>query len=661
MRPSAAREGARAFLIYALIETAFVVVFRWLFEPHATYRPHDTFFVIGVFVLYALIGGGIGTLVGLVAGDTAARTVSCAVILTAGALTYLFGDGEFSDILYSLFLLSVAVAMLLVLITGRPRAVEFLTGRGASWITGTVLILPSTTSRYAFDVRVATLIVIVAGMFALSWWVQRRRRWHQIETGHARQPLLAPRQSTASLIGAAAALSLASWILQPTLWTTATFTARPSNTTRPNVVLVALDTVTAEHLSLYGYARDTTPNLSRLGTVATVFRNAQAASNYTLPTQASMLTGMYPHTHGARYWDSFGGDAPLGPAPPVMAELLEDEGYATAAIVANTLFLTPDYGLQRGFAHYDVRAPSVMLPRLLPRFSLRRLLHQAANATPRLAGLTGEFRTGAEINAAAFALLDDPAFRSGPFFLFLNYMDAHAPYLPPAPYASRFSSAPLTSSSTTAYDAALASLDARIADLVATLTTLGVYDNTLLILMGDHGEGFGEHGDVEHPSSLYANQIRVPLIIKWPHQTTGAVVDALVSDVDLLPTVMAALGRSLPPRLPGRNLAEPGDPARAIFAEDYYGNARSADGGVASQAVMTGSLKLIRYDDGRLEAFDLVADPGETRNIYRTGDPTQTAMAQALERWRRSGAAQPPEGEPNRTAIERLRSLGYLR
>jgi arylsulfatase A-like enzyme len=661
MRPSAAGEGARAFLIYAIIETAFVVVFRWVFEPHATYRPHDTLFVLGVFVFYALIGAGIGTLVGFVAGDVAARAISCAVILTAGALTYLFGDGEFSDILYSLFLLAIAVAMLLVLFTGQPRAVEFLTGRGASWITGVVLILPSTTSRYAADMRVATLILIVSGMFALSWWIQRRRRWHHVETGQARRPLLSPRQSATSLIGTAAALSLASWMLQPTLWATTTFSSRPTNDARPNVVLITLDTVATAHLSLYGYARDTTPNLSRLGTVATVFRNAQATSNYTLPTQASMLTGMYPHTHGAKYWDSFGGDAPLGTAPPVMPELLGDEGYATAAVVANTLFLTPEYGLQRGFAHYDARTPSVMLPRLLPRFSLRRLLHQAADVTPRLAALTGEFRTGAEINAAAFALLDDPAFRAGPFFLFVNYMDAHAPYLPPAPFATRFTSAPLASSSMDAYDAALASLDARIADVVARLTALGVYDNTLLILVGDHGEGFGEHGDVEHPSSLYANQIRVPLIIKWPHQTTGAVVDDLVSDVDMLPTVMAALGRSLPPRLPGRNLAERGDPTRAVFAEDYYGNTRTTAGGVPSQAMMAGPLKLIRYDDGRTEVFDVAADPGETRNIYRAGDPAQAAMAQALERWRLSGAARPPEGEPNRTAIERLRSLGYLR
>ncbi len=183
--------------------------------------------------------------------------------------------------------------------------------------------------------------------------------------------------------------------------------------------------------------------------------------------------------------------------------------------------------------------------------------------------------------------------------------------------------------------------------------------------MGDHGESFGEHGDQEHPASLYEPQIHVPLIVKWPHARGGAVVDAPVSGIDILATVLSAAGLPLPPRGAGRDLSAPPDPLRAIYAEDFYGNADVPKGPRASTAIVIGTRKLLLYEDGQREAFDLGTDPEERHDLYTESDTEWRNMAArlqaALDGWRRTGDRLRPHGAPDRTMIERLRALGYLR
>ncbi len=389
-----------------------------------------------------------------------------------------------------------------------------------------------------------------------------------------------------------------------------------------------------------------------------MFTEAVSTSNYTLASHASMFTGLYPSEHGARYWTGYG-DAPLPAGIPVMAELLAKAHYATAAVVANTLYLAPEYGMARGFARYDSRWPTASLPRLSTRFALRRGLHAIAAAWRPLRFLTRAYRTADAINRAAAALLDDRTFTSGPFFLFCNYMDAHSPYLPPGAFADRLD-AGRNGASVARYDGAIAYLDAQVGQLIKTLQARNLYDNTLLIIVSDHGEGFGEHGDQEHPASLYQDQIHVLLLVKWPHQRAGAVVSKVVSGVDVLPTVLGVAGVAVPPGVQGRNLAAPvaANP-RSVFAEDFFGNANAADPS-PSQAIIQGYMKLIVYEDGRREAFDVVRDPDERRNLYRSNEPTYQRMEQALQEWRRRARPGPSTPLPSRTILERLRSLGYV-
>jgi arylsulfatase A-like enzyme len=332
----------------------------------------------------------------------------------------------------------------------------------------------------------------------------------------------------------------------------------------PNVLLLVLDTVRAWSLGLYGSGLLTTPQIEQLARSSTVFDAAYSTSSWTLPAHASLFTGLYPAGTGAD-WESG-----LAPSVPTIAEELASRGYETAGFSANLDYVTREYGLDRGFRHFEdygngfgqALETSALMQKVA--FSLRS----------RLAGNEDQLsrKRATDINAA---FLSWQASADRPFFAFLNYYDAHEPYLPPAPFAQRFGvarrpimrtavllrtqpaaniPASVVQAEQAAYEAAIAYLDHAIGDMLASCRR-GVLDRTLVIITADHGEEFGEHGLFHHSYSLYPASLRVPLIVRLPTLVPGNLrVPGAVSIRDVPATIMD-LVKAGGARFPGASLA----------------------------------------------------------------------------------------------------------
>ncbi len=581
---------------------------------------------------------------------------------------------------------TVSVALAAALVLGETRAswsarFAFLAN---PWVAGVLMFGTGWVGRRAFENypaswrlagAVGTLLVCgCAGAVALRLWERRRL------PADSFLPLRA-----AAVVGVAGAVvlggapSFSRWTLAPLHADRAGERAG-----RPNVVLLVLDTVRADHLSLYGYERDTSPFLRELARTATVYERAVATSNSTLTTHASMFTGMYGSWHGAYFAPP--GDAagrPLGDRPVTLAAVLSANGYRTAAVVANSAYLGRGFRVTRGFERSYVLAPLLATSPFLLRSHLAGALELIFSSDE----ISETTASADEVNRAVEALLARGGRDRGPFFLFVNYMDAHAPYVPPAPFDTRFGGedrpvrigdllslqAELMRRGATfsprerryfvsQYDAAIGYLDSRVAALVGRLRKLGLYDDTLLVVVADHGESFGEHGCTGHGSSPYQDQVGVPLIVKYPDQSEPRTVRAPVSQVDVMPTVLRAVGLQSPAQVQGRPLQDAGsDPSRILMTESfpnvYYG-ARAMRMG---RGVLAGDKKLIEYEDGGREMFDLAHDPGETTNLYRPDDAECLTLHAYLEGLLKARpVAHESVGQPDEVTLRNLRSLGYL-
>mgnify|MGYP000361127494 CR=1 FL=1 len=451
---------------------------------------------------------------------------------------------------------------------------------------------------------------------------------------------------------------------------------------RPNVVLIVLDTVHAGHLSLYGYARNTTPNLKQLAAEATVYEHAASVSDHTLPTHGSLFTGLYPSWHGAHYTPKHSKGRPLSGNALTMAELLRDKGYSTMAVVANSHYVGPSFGMDQGFAAFDCRKPVLAINPFGKRYFLR---HAFRRILGRIVS-TGEWyfftRTSSEINAAAFALLDKARDERTSFFLFVNYMDAHGPYVPTSPYDTLFEgknprfSYPnyldlvrnvfrpgkdlpehVRRHLISQYDGGIAQADAAIGELVSKLKRMGAYDNTLFIVTADHGEAFGARHLLGHGmGELYSDLTHIPLLIKFPGTAQTQSVKTPVSQVDVLPTVLDVLGYETPKNVQGRSLRQGSLEPRAVFAEAFPAI------GIHVKAILAGDRKLIMHQQDTIEVFDVVNDPSDSNNLYKTGSAEMPALRAALEDWYRSRPRLPDQAPAKVTKeeLERLKSLGYV-
>jgi len=420
-----------------------------------------------------------------------------------------------------------------------------------------------------------------------------------------------------------------------------------------SMVLIVVDTVRADHLGTYGYDRPVSPNLDALAEQAAVFENAFAAATWTLPSVASMFTGLYPSQHDAgRPYEDERGDqfSAIRATARVFPEVLRERGYATGGIV-NAPFLNQGFGFARGFDDYDW-AP-------------------ARDSELRRADVTVD---------AALAWLDEHV--DEPFFLFLHVFDAHRHYSAPEPIRGRFTGqfadtygatlATLESRNRAeqdldhrflmaAYDEEIAFIDAQMGRFFEGMRSRGVLDQSTVFLTADHGEGFDEHGSSGHGHTLFNEELRVPLMVWGPEIEAGRYEDP-VSLIDLEPTILEATDSGVQTLGSGRSLwglLTRGQPSRrrTLFAE-------WTNPGELKAVIRWPFKAILDPATGERWLYNLAEDPGETINLAnsRTADFYEfQADLQALLR------AEADDGEPgNRTAIdpkvlEALRSLGYLR
>lgn len=320
------------------------------------------------------------------------------------------------------------------------------------------------------------------------------------------------------------------------------------NADAPNVIVIVVDTLRADHLSSYGYSRVTSPFIDSLAAQGVLFENAISPSSWTQPSHASMLTGRYTYEHQAE-------TQPLDDTYPTIGEVLQTNGYRTGAFSANTLFFTRRQGFGRGFLHFednDQSMPDAFLNSslygyLFDYYGLRKALNYEGVPTRRLAP---------EINQSALQWIDRS---DAPFFVFINYFDAHDPYTPPEPYLSKYGqtqgglingfieryhpelSAEQLQSEIDAYDGSINYVDDQIKNLFAELESRGELENTIVIITADHGESLGEHGLLQHSASLYRQEIHVPLVVWGAGMPEGRVIDTPVSTTALPSTILQLL------------------------------------------------------------------------------------------------------------------------
>jgi arylsulfatase A-like enzyme len=446
----------------------------------------------------------------------------------------------------------------------------------------------------------------------------------------------------------------------------------------PNVLLVILDTVAADHLDLYGYPRPTSTTLRELAQRGITFTAARSTCSWTLPSHATMFTGRWLHELSVGWLN------PLDDAQPTLAEYLGYRGYATAGFIANTAFCASDTGLARGFTHYDdfifPRCTAFKSAVLVNHFlSLFGRILPIIDERPSLAWLRPavqafwrsfvfDRKPAATVNAQLFDWLAKRSQANRPFFAFLNYYDAHTPYKLPTPAVYRFGSAPKDERQrelitrwgdldktrvspndlpfvVDSYDDCIADLDEQIGRLVDKLKKQGILDHTWLIVASDHGESFGEHPGVFcHGSSLYQTEIHVPLIIVPPGgRATPAIVTETVSLRDLAATIADILNLQQGSPLPGQSLAkhwsnQPPTTSDLALAEVLPGltSYRDANGLPKKSwpvaALSDGTWSYIRGKASNPEElFNLQTDRAEQRNLAR--DP---ALQPILDRLRKS-------------------------
>jgi len=405
----------------------------------------------------------------------------------------------------------------------------------------------------------------------------------------------------------------------------------------PNVLIVVMDTVRADHVSGLGYQRATTPHLDGLASQGVLFENAISTSSWTLPAHASLLTGRYPFEHGAELLEYDG-------RYPGLAEEFQGRGYRTAAFSANTFYFSPQNGFGPGFLHFDSLFSSLSDALVRPFYGRQMVIAFEQTTVSDLPAR----RPADEINSDFLEWLQQDGAR--PFFAVLNYFDSHAPYLPPAPFRSRFSTKPDPGGilnyiadreklerpddvrdETDAYDGAIAFEDDQIGHLLASLRGRQLSDNTIVVVVSDHGEFFGEHGLFMHRNALFIEGIRVPLLISWPgHLPEGVRVPTPVSIASLPATLMQMLPRPGGIEFPGTSLAGlwNGNTPQAespFLLSELVSRAPSSSGGAPPrmESLLSSRWHLLFTRGEQPQLFDWRADPREQRNLAQSPEGRQ--------------------------------------
>lgn len=423
----------------------------------------------------------------------------------------------------------------------------------------------------------------------------------------------------------------------------------------PNVLLIVMDTVRADAMGLYGAGRPTTPRLDEFAEQGVVFEQARSASSWTLPSHATMFTGRKPGEHRA------GLTRPLDGAYPTLAEHLAGHGYAAGGFVANTIFASRYFGLDRGFHHYE---DHVLTARgLLRTSSLGGRIAELAGTDRHMRSSAWTFRKDARRINRDFLAWVDGRDEGRPFFAFLNYYDVHDPYVPPAGDSPRFGLTPETEGehallrewhervkqpdkltprevrlARDCYDDCLLDLDARLGELFDGLESRGLLEDTVVVVTSDHGEAFGEKpGVYSHGYWLHRSMLHVPLLIVGPRRVPAGVrVEEPVGLLDLAATIAGLAGAGEGAPFPGRSLARhwsggtlDGPPDVPFSEEEIRVGPRGHQEVRVRRALVAEGLAYHREPDGREELYELAGDPHELRNLAGSG-----AHAEALARLR---------------------------
>lgn len=392
---------------------------------------------------------------------------------------------------------------------------------------------------------------------------------------------------------------------------------------KTNVLLITLDTTRADHLGCYGHTEASTPTLDSLAAKGMLFEDAQSIAPLTLPSHATMLTGLFPREHGLRV----NGKSKLGESIPTLATIFKERGYRTGAFVS-AFVLDKRFGLNRGFDRYDDEV-EVQQP--------------GANV------LEAE-RPADAVTARALDWLNGQA--NQPFFCWLHYYDPHEPYFPPPAFQGRFQHP---------YDGEIAFMDSELAKVIDLLKKRGLMDQTLIVVAGDHGEAFGEHGEMGHAAFVHEANLHVPLFFVYPKVVGVGRVKVPVSLVDLFPTILDLFGLPHPDGLKGQSLAGAlagGQPeARTCYAESEH--TYSIHNWAQQRALATDSWKFI--SSTRLELFDRKKDRGELQNVAANHpDVVKSMMAELYSLYEKMTPAAPVSVGQNQETARKLESLGYV-
>lgn len=449
-------------------------------------------------------------------------------------------------------------------------------------------------------------------------------------------------------------------------------TGEASGAKPPNIIILLVDSLRADHLSAYGYPLPTSPRIDRLAKEGILFRRCYATSNWTIPTHASLYSGMLPSVHG-----SFSAYGRWEPAFPTLAQILSAEGYRTASFHDNKL-VGRAYDLDRGF-QTSVGVDSE---------------HKASLTLTRLWSLLhGRHSLSGPILRIADRWIGHGGPPDKPYFVFMNFLDTHAPYRPRKPYIDDFlRSLPdepvredLARGATGAaisdkrradqlfrqltpadwrwiarfYDSNIRALDENVAGFLDSLDQRGLLKDTLVVLTSDHGEFLGESGTGGHfNTSLHGVGLRIPLILWWPGRLAPEDVAVPVSQVDIFPTILSLAGISpkLPVPIQGENLLSPRE-NREILAE-FWDGARER----FNRAMYFGDHKLIVSSTGDRRLIDLIQDPSEMEDLAARRPDLADALQARLEKFLDSlprGRFRIDEKERQRR-LKLLKSLGYL-
>lgn len=460
----------------------------------------------------------------------------------------------------------------------------------------------------------------------------------------------------------------------------------------PSVILIVLDTLRADHLSVYGYERATSPQLMKFAQGADVFERCLSTSSWTVPAHASLLTGLYPSSHGVHLSPESGSaDLLLADELWTLSEAFRDSGYRTGAAVANT-WLKRGSGFDQGFDWYDDK----------PRHNMGlepwvwSLSHQLTNVLPKetpfldtfLARLWPYFTPYPSFTELAYAstrwIQQEP---EQPFFLFMNAMEAHDPFEPPPPERDRWPGripgrisfhqfqTDVMSGRTpldpvvlehiiSQYDGEIAYLDRQLGDFFAELRRIGWFDASWIIVTADHGEHLGEHGLLWHRTSLYDPLLRVPLIVKRPGQTQGRRVSNLIQLTDVMPTLLASYGIQMPNDMDSAGLWQE---QKQGLAELYYDRWIVQTHGTRAEhnqfVFERDGHKLVTSSRDPASLYKIATDPSEQHDVSLEVPGLLRELNE--ERERLVDSLPPPpharrEAGPDADTLRRLRSLGYM-